>query len=80
LEHFKTKTDAVLPKLFAETDKERDALVKEKEDGHERKRKRGDDATGGFFHPRYLTERRLFEYEVRASLSVAEHRRLICAA
>jgi hypothetical protein len=29
-----------LPKLFAETDKERDALVKEKEDGHERKRKR----------------------------------------
>ncbi|KAK1923659.1 THO complex subunit 1 transcription elongation factor-domain-containing protein [Papiliotrema laurentii] len=65
LEHFKTKTDAVLPKLFAETDKERDALVKEKEDGHERKRKRGDDATGGFFHPRYLTERRLFEYELK---------------
>jgi THO complex subunit 1 len=62
-EDFKEKSEIVLPKLFEQTQKERDLLGKEDAVPSGRKRKRDDE---GFFHPRYLTGRRLLEHEVGA--------------
>ncbi|WWC73668.1 uncharacterized protein I206_107640 [Kwoniella pini CBS 10737] len=64
-ETFKEKTDSVLPHLFAQTQKEKALLGKDAESvGKKRKRLAGDMGEGGFFHPRYLTGKRLFEYEL----------------
>ncbi|WVQ77756.1 hypothetical protein IAR50_007446 [Cryptococcus sp. DSM 104548] len=56
---FRHKSNIVLPKLFEETQKDKDLSGKDEPVG--KKRKRGD---GGFFHPRYLTGKRLFSYEL----------------
>ncbi|KAK6908723.1 hypothetical protein I203_102726 [Kwoniella mangroviensis CBS 8507] len=62
---FKEKTDFVLPHLFAQTQKEKALLGKDAEViGKKRKRSAEDVENGGFFHPRYLTGKRLFEYEL----------------
>lgn len=61
-QRFRIQTDFVLPKLFEQTVREKDLMGKET-DVVGQKRKRGGDE--GFFHPRYLTGRRLLEHEVR---------------
>lgn len=65
---FRDKSDFVLPQLFEQTKKEK--AMTGTEDGMGKKRKReameGQDA-GGFFHPRFLTGKRLFEYELADS-------------
>ncbi|WWC65859.1 uncharacterized protein I303_108481 [Kwoniella dejecticola CBS 10117] len=64
-ESFKEKTDFVLPHLFAQTQKEKALMGKDAESvGKKRKRSTEDVGEGGFFHPRYLTGKRLFEYEL----------------
>lgn len=62
---FKVKSDFVLPKLYEQTQKAKEMMGKEKDldSGAGSKRKREDSDTG-FFHPRYLTGKRLFEHEV----------------
>jgi len=62
-EDFKKKSDFVLPKLFEQTQKAKELMGKEKNVAGQ-KRKRSDGQAEGFFHPRYLTGRRLFEQEV----------------
>lgn len=65
---FREKSDFVLPQLFEQTRKEK--AMAGTDDGLGKKRKRqvmeGQD-TGGFFHPRFLTGKRLFEYELADS-------------
>ncbi|WVO21599.1 uncharacterized protein IAS62_002908 [Cryptococcus decagattii] len=65
---FRDKSDFVLPQLFEQTKKE--TAMTGTEDGMGKKRKReameGQD-TGGFFYPRFLTGKRLFEYELADS-------------
>ncbi|WWC92828.1 uncharacterized protein L201_007787 [Kwoniella dendrophila CBS 6074] len=64
-ETFKEKTDFILPNLFEQTQKEKALMGKEAENiGKKRKRSDDSDENGGFFHPRYLTGKRLFEYEL----------------
>ena len=58
-EDFKRKSDFVLPKLFEQTQREKAMMGKEDVVGRKRKRTDAD-----FFHPRYLTPRRLLEHEV----------------
>jgi hypothetical protein len=66
-EDFRKKSDLVLPKLFEQTQKAKELMGKEKAlAGQKRKRVNGE--TEGFFHPRYLTGRRLFEQEVESPL------------
>ena len=63
LQDFKLKTEAVLPRLFAETEKsKRNAAVERV--GQKRKRE-DEEEVQAFFHPRLLTDKRLFEYQVR---------------
>lgn len=69
-QQFKDKTDFVLPKLFAETQREKELMGKEADTvGNKRKRSEGDDKAEdrGLFYPRYLTGKRLLEHEVRSS-------------
>ena len=63
-EEFKKKTEFVLPRLFEETEKEKESFLKE-EGRAGLKRKRGE----SFFYPRYLTDKRLFDYEVSSHRS-----------
>ncbi|OCF34437.1 hypothetical protein I316_03951 [Kwoniella heveanensis BCC8398] len=64
-EIFKEKSDFVLPKLFAQTQKEKDLLGKDADVvGKKRKRSTEEEGQGGFFHPRYLTGKRLLEHEL----------------
>jgi THO complex subunit 1 len=56
---FKKKTEFILPKLYEQTTKEK-ALQPE----GTKKRKRDEVNDEGFFHPRYLTGKRLLEHEV----------------
>ncbi|WVO14330.1 hypothetical protein L204_101962 [Cryptococcus depauperatus] len=63
-ENFRSKTDFVLPKLFEQTRKEAVLLGKEERIGKKRKHENTQDHIGGFFYPRYLTGKRLFEYEL----------------
>ena len=65
-EQFKLKSEFVLPKLFEQTQREKEMMGKEAEARGGKKRKRGLDGEGqgGFFHPRYLTGKRLLEHEV----------------
>lgn len=61
---FQKRSDFVLPKLFEQTKKQVEMLGKEDVPGvvgSKRKRESDDE---GFFHPRYLTPRRLFEHQV----------------
>jgi THO complex subunit 1 len=65
LQDFKLKTEAVLPRLFAETEKaKRNAAVERV--GQKRKRET-EEEDQAFFHPRLLTDKRLFEYQVGVS-------------
>jgi THO complex subunit 1 len=61
---FKTKSDFVLPRLFEQTRRENEDTEMV---GSKRKRDVDD---GGFFHPRYLTGKRLLEHEVGPSLDL----------
>ncbi|KAK8849711.1 hypothetical protein IAR55_005046 [Kwoniella newhampshirensis] len=66
---FIEKTDFVLPKLFQQTQQEKDMLGKDAGGvigGQKRKRSLEDegDGRGGFFYPRYLTGKRLLEHEL----------------
>lgn len=67
---FKQKSDFVLPILFEQTKKQKELMGREAETGQagNKKRKRngesGGDEGAGFFHPRYLTGKRLLEHEV----------------
>ncbi|WRT69725.1 uncharacterized protein IL334_006715 [Kwoniella shivajii] len=62
---FKEKSDFVLPQLFAQTQKEKALLGKDTEiGGKKRKRSAEDEGNGGFFHPRFLTGKRLLEHEL----------------
>jgi THO complex subunit 1 len=70
-EQFKIKSDFVLPRLFEQTTKEKEMMGREAAEGVGRKRKRSDtegqdrgDENVGFFHPRYLTGKKLLEHEV----------------
>ncbi|WVF68236.1 hypothetical protein IAT40_003001 [Kwoniella sp. CBS 6097] len=64
-EIFKEKSDFILPKLFAQTQKEKDLLGKDTDVvGKKRKRSGEQEGQGGFFHPRYLTGKRLLEHEL----------------
>ncbi|ODN72895.1 hypothetical protein L202_08318 [Cryptococcus amylolentus CBS 6039] len=56
---FRQKSGLVLPRLFEETQKEKELSGKDETVGKKRKRE-----DGGFFHPRYLTGKRLFSYEL----------------
>lgn len=63
-EDFRKKSDFVLPRLFEQTKKQVEMQGKEDDPtmmGGKRKRDVEDE---GFFHPRYLTPRRLFEHQV----------------
>ncbi|OXH48498.1 THO complex subunit 1, partial [Cryptococcus neoformans] len=66
---FRDKSDFILFQLFEQTKKEK--AMTGTEDGMGKKRKRdvmeGGQDTGGFFHPRFLTGKRLFEYELADS-------------
>jgi THO complex subunit 1 len=59
---FKTKSDFVLPKVFEQTQKEKELLGTDTEVLGSKRKRAADD--GGFFHPRYLTGKRLLEHEV----------------
>ncbi|WWD20341.1 hypothetical protein CI109_104817 [Kwoniella shandongensis] len=66
---FKEKSDFVLPKLFAQTQKEKEMLGKDAESvvGNQKRKRNTEDegeGRGGFFHPRYLTGKRLLEHEL----------------
>ncbi len=64
-EQFKIKSDFVLPKLFEQTQREKEMMGKEVAgSGNKRKRAVEDEGQHGFFHPRYLTGKRLLEHEV----------------
>ncbi|WVQ95789.1 hypothetical protein IAU59_002888 [Kwoniella sp. CBS 9459] len=64
-EVFKEKSDFVLPRLFAQTQKEKNLLGKDADVvGKKRKRSDEQEGQGGFFHPRYLTGKRLLEHEL----------------
>lgn len=60
---FRQKSEIVLPILFEQTKKQKDLMGREVEVGKKRKRDETGDA-GGFFHPRYLTGKKLLEHEV----------------
>jgi THO complex subunit 1 len=62
---FRQKSEIVLPVLFEQTKKQKELMGREVE-GVSKKRKRGESAEqeGGFFHPRYLTGKKLLEHEV----------------
>jgi THO complex subunit 1 len=64
---FRQKSEIVLPILFAQTKKQKELMGREVEVGKKRKREDGGDA-GGFFHPRFLTGKKLLEHEVCDSL------------
>ena len=69
-EQFKIKSDFVLPELFEQTQRERKVMGKEAEgSGKKRKRTIEDEGQGGFFHPRYLTGKRLLQHEVGCYVS-----------
>jgi THO complex subunit 1 len=62
---FKTKSDFVLPRLFEQTRRENEIMGKDTEMVGSKRKRDVDD--GGFFHPRYLTGKRLLEHEVGPS-------------
>jgi THO complex subunit 1 len=64
---FRQKSEIVLPILFEQTKKQKELMGREVEVGKKRKREDVGDA-GGFFHPRYLTGKKLLEHEVRRGL------------
>jgi THO complex subunit 1 len=64
---FRQKSEVVLPILFEQTKKQKELMGREVEVGKKRKRNDVGDA-GGFFHPRYLTGKKLMEHEVSQSL------------
>ncbi|RXK39720.1 hypothetical protein M231_03075 [Tremella mesenterica] len=69
-ETFKAKTEFVLPKLFEQTQKEKEMMGKDAEViSRKRKRSEGqsDASARGFFHPRFLTGKRLFDHELTDS-------------
>ncbi|GFZ49697.1 hypothetical protein JCM24511_07099 [Saitozyma sp. JCM 24511] len=59
---FKTKSDFVLPRLFEQTRRENEIMGKDTEMVGSKRKRDVDD--GGFFHPRYLTGKRLLEHEL----------------
>lgn len=61
---FRQKSEIVLPILFAQTKKQKELMGREVEIGKKRKRDEGLEGAGGFFHPRYLTGKKLLEHEV----------------
>ncbi|WVQ78944.1 hypothetical protein IAT38_001036 [Cryptococcus sp. DSM 104549] len=60
---FQDKSNLVLPVLYEQTKKEKEALSEDGE-GAGKKRKRDDAGAAEFFHPRYLTGKRLLDYEL----------------
>ena len=71
-ETFKAKTDIILPMLFEQTQKEKELLGKDAElVGKKRKRVQDDSSPEGergkFFHPRFLTGKRLLDHELADS-------------
>jgi hypothetical protein len=65
---FKTKSDFVLPRLFEQTRRENEIMGKDTEMVGSKRKRDVDD--GGFFHPRYLTGKRLLEHEVGPGLDL----------
>lgn len=65
---FRHKSEIVLPILFEQTKKQKELMGREVEVGKKRKRDDGNGDAGGFFHPRYLTGKKLLEHEVCFSL------------
>ncbi|WVR08034.1 hypothetical protein IAU60_005078 [Kwoniella sp. DSM 27419] len=63
-ETFKEKSDFVLPQVFAQTQKEKALLGKEADSPSKKRKRDTGEADGGFFHPRYLTGKRLLEHEL----------------
>jgi THO complex subunit 1 len=61
---FRQKSEIVLPILFEQTKKQKELMGREVEVGKKRKRDDGVEGSGGFFHPRYLTGKKLLEHEV----------------